>query len=207
MKSFFWLFWHSKNKNCAPKIVGRIRFVLFAQFCAKAKQKQRKTKISQDNDFEFEHSLAKMKRKYPFGASGDLDDSQTQRMSKIHHSQKDQELRSESAMASVYAKTLKLLFGGAKQNGPNNNESKELSNCVSCVRTLNSKIERQLQNCSNCLKSTCSNCLSSCDRCNSSVCGNCSYEVENSVKYCLGCRDWLLKKPNIILVPWYLQIY
>ena len=131
-----------------------------------------------------------MKRKYPWGASGDLDESQTQRMSKIHHSQKDQDLRSESAMASVYAKTLKLLFGGAKQNGPNNNESKELSSCVSCVRTLNSKIDRQLlQNCSNCLKSTCSNCLSSCDRCNSSVCGNCSYEVENSVKYCLGCRD------------------
>ena len=158
----------------------------FAQNQNKNKEKLKfhKTTTSNLNIF-----LAKMKRKYPFGASGDLDDSQTQRMSKIHHSHKDQELRSESAMASVYAKTLKLLFGGAKQNGPNNNELKELANCVSCVRTLNLKIERQLQNCSNCLKSTCSNCLSSCDRCTSSVCGNCSYEVENSVKYCLGCRD------------------
>ena len=124
-----------------------------------------------------------MKRKYPWGCG----DSDSSRMIKNHHSEKDQELRSESAMASVHSRTLKLLFGAAKQNGPNNND-KTRPNCISCVRSLPSS--DSLKNCSSCLGNTCSRCLNNCDLCNAAICGNCSIDEEKMMqKVCLGCRN------------------
>merc|ERR1712141_331184 len=143
-------------------------------------QKKEKTG-SFSNIFKFLLRILIMKRSYPWAEEAEG------RMSKNHHSQKDENLRSESAMSSVYSKTLSLLFGGAKQNGPNNNETPP--NCVSCVTTLPTKKD-QFKLCLSCQGKTCPSCLISCDNCNISICGNCSsIDEKSSQKFCLGCRD------------------
>ncbi len=127
-----------------------------------------------------------MKRRCPWASDADG------RFVKNHHSDKDAEKKSASAMQAVYTKTLNLLFGGAKQNGPNNNEQK--ISCISCVRTIgNSASGSGGGKCASCHGETCALCLQSCKFCSSQVCSNCSIEdqvfYEPTLRVCLGCRD------------------
>jgi hypothetical protein len=126
--------------------------------------------------------------KRPCPWAGDAD---VVRSLKNHVSQIDTEKRSESAMAAVYSRTLERLFGGAKQNGPNNNDGDKikLSSCSSCVRTISGALFSQ---CNSCRGQTCSTCLCQCEKCGVQVCGNCSIEHHGSDSFqriCLGCRD------------------
>ena len=104
------------------------------------------------------------------------------RVRKQHHSQADEEKR--YGLASIYAKTMQMLMGGAKQNGTNNNET---SSCHSCVKTVSEKVTKK---CLSCSRQTCVDCLSACDNCSLNVCGMCSTEDHENpyLRVCLGCR-------------------
>ena len=122
------------------------------------------------------------KRSCPFSGENDS------RLRKNHHSQADEEKRCSLTMATVYARTLQLLMGGAKQNGPNGPNNNHTNSCKSCVKILS---ENGNKNCSNCARTTCLDCLSCCDICSASICAMCSVQdFENPcVRRCLGCRD------------------
>jgi hypothetical protein len=68
-----------------------------------------------------------------------------QPMLKVHHSEKDETVKSGAAMESVYAKTLAMLFSGANKKGSENNNQQigftpkfvpTAGSCVSCVRYI-----------------------------------------------------------------------
>lgn len=109
---------------------------------------------------------------------------------KMHHSDKDQTLKT-GCMESIYAKTLAKLFSGANKRTSDNNNLNEpiklpmvAGSCVSCVRAP-SPMRHQ---CVACSKHVCEDCHQVCSHCQQVVCGNCSLMNPMSSPVCLGCR-------------------
>ncbi len=131
------------------------------------------------------------KRPRPWG-----DNEDHSRLRKSHLSQKDVEKKSESAMASVYAKTLGKLFQGSAKLKKSSTQSE--AQCQSCV-SLTSKIAHPCKSCKNFV---CSKCQESCENCSAQVCGQCSLQslVNYSNRRCLYSwkKNWQEKSPTQI---------
>ena len=125
-----------------------------------------------------------------------------QPMVKVHHSEKDQTVKTAGGMETIYAKTLAMLFNGANKKGPENNNQESVATkplpsagiqpgnagpaCVSCVRMSQVPTRHR---CVSCSGPVCEDCHQVCVSCQQIACGNCSVLNQMCGSVCLGCRD------------------